>query len=208
LTLGVEVAVAACGFLLGGLLARTLRERRDQRRAGSASSSGGANISAFPVKLGDVVVRRDLQDEAWLSSALFLSESVGAQEEAVAVLFLGSDAGGDRAVYARRGDARALTWLTPLHGEGNAPGGEPAHAIEHEGVRFVRKRRLPVHVARSGEQAPDVGASAVVGEYDGPGVARLIVMAGEREIRVWKGVELGEGEYDILPGGATKAPAF
>jgi hypothetical protein len=179
-----------------------MRERREQR-AKSAAPGRTEGASEFSVKLGDVIVRRDLRDEAWLTSALFLSESVGSQEEAMAVLFFASDAAGGRAVYARRGDARRLTWLAPMHGEGNAPGGEPAHAIEHEGARFVRKRRLPVHVARSGERAPDFGGSAVVGEYDGAGADRVLVLAGERRILAWRGVDLGEGEYDVLPGRTT-----
>ena len=41
----------------------------------------------------------------------------------------------------------------------------------------------------------------MVAEYTGPAGARLLVVAGADSTLAWKGVALGEGEYDVLPGG-------
>jgi hypothetical protein len=194
----VEVAVGVCGVLLGRLMARALRERRERRRSATALPRSAPEWDGFAVKLGDVVVRRAERDEAWLASALVLSE-----EDVVAVLFLAPDAGGDHAVYARRGNANGLTWLSPVQGDRHAPGAEPPYTIEQTGVRFERTRRLPVHVSSQGAPVPEVGDRALVAEYSGPGLERLLMLAGDRSTLLWSGVELADGEYDVLPGGAA-----
>jgi hypothetical protein len=201
LTLG-EVVVVVCGVMLGRWIHRAVRRQGDRRRGAAMAPRGAGEWDGFAVKLGDVVVRRAERDEAWLASALLLSE-----QDVIAVLFLAPDAGGDHAVYARRGASQALTWLSPVQGEPHAPGAEPPYAIEQTGVRFERTRRLPVRVSSQGTPVPEVGDRALVAEYNGPGLSRLLMLAGDRSTLLWSGVELPAGEYDVLPGGATTRPA-
>jgi hypothetical protein len=94
-----------------------------------------------------------------------------------------------------------VTWLTPIAKDAPAVTKDPPHALEHGGVRYERARRLPVRVTRVGTGAPSVGDRAVVAEYTGPAAMRLLVVAGSEQTLAWSGVALGEGEYDILPGG-------
>jgi hypothetical protein len=144
----------------------------------------------MPCKLGDVVVRTAERDEAWLAGALVFEE-----EKPVAALFVAPEAGGDRALFVRAAPGSDLTWLVPL-AKGALPlTSDPPHAVEHEGARYERARRLPVKVTRVGTGAPTVGARAVVAEYAGA--------AGSEQTLAWKGVSLAEGEYDVLPGGAS-----
>ena len=77
---------------------------------------------------------------------------------------------------------------------------DPPHSLEHGGARYQRVRRLPVTVSRIGSGAPAVGAQAIVAEYEGGGTDRIVVLAGAQQTLTWKGVALGEGDYDVLPG--------
>jgi hypothetical protein len=150
-------------------------------------------FAGFPCKLGDVLVRRAERDEAWLAGAL-----VFAEERPVAALFVAPEARQDRAVLVREAQPE-VTWLLPASGAIGVAGRDPPSAIEHEGVRFSRKRRLPVRVERLGTGAPDVGPTAVVAEYTGPGAERFLVVAGAESTLAWRGTALGELEYDLLP---------
>jgi hypothetical protein len=203
LTLAVEAAVIAGGIFLGRMIARLVHRRgakeaaalRPEDRSASGIEAGDGFVG-FTCKLGDVVVRRFEGDEAWLAGALVLAE-----DQPVAALFIAPDMQGERALFVRGAADTTLTWLMPLAPGQVAIGGDPPPAIEHAGARFQRTRRLPVRVERVGTGAPNVGARAVVGEYSGSGLERLVVIVGTDASLAWRGVSLSETEYDILPGG-------
>jgi len=188
--------VATGGAVIGRALALRLRARRltesepiDGKRPPVAEV-----LSAFPCRLGDVVVRTAERDEAWLAGALVFEE-----ERPVAALFVAPEAGADRAVLAREG-IEELLWLSPLPIAELAVTTDPPHTLEHKGVRFERLRRLPVRVTRAGSGAPSVGDRAVVAEYGGQGSERIVLVAGSEQTLAWTGVALGRREYDVLPG--------
>jgi hypothetical protein len=153
------------------------------------------DYARFPCAVGDVVVRSDRDEEAWLAGAIVLFE--GALP--AACLFVAPDIAGDGAVYARARPDEALGWLSPVLVE---VGREPPSAIEIEGVRFDRARRLPMRVERDGDRTPDLGSTVIVGEYTAPGGLAAIVLAGRIETLAWRGVKLAHGEYDVWRGGA------
>lgn len=200
MSLVIDAVVIAGGVVVGRWVARRMRARSAAKAGGEPPDAQATPprdaFAGFRCRLGDVVVRVAERDEAWLAGALVLEE-----EQPVAVLFVAPEAGGDRAVFVRRGEGSGLTWLSPLPGGEVTPGAEPPHAIEHRGARFERARRLPVRVVRVGSGAPAVGERAVVAEYTGPAVERLVVLAGTERQLAWRGVALAEGEYDVLPGG-------
>jgi hypothetical protein len=191
----------------------SLSDRADARRSGSRSmpsrpprASGGADgqdrhenavvLEGFACQLGDVIVRRLEGDEAWLAGALVLAE-----DRPVAALFIAPDAAGERAVLVPGPAQTTLTWLAPLAAGQVSLAREPPQAIEHAGTHFERTRRLPVRVQRLGTGAPQVGATAVMGEYAAAGLERLVVVVGPDAAFAWRGVSLSEAEYDVLPGG-------
>jgi hypothetical protein len=196
-TLLVDAFVIVGAIALGRWVMRRVR-----RRAGApdpeleAGHTRRDEPSSFPCRLGDVVVRLAEGDEAWLAGAMMLEE-----DGPVAALFVAPEAGGDRAVFVRDAVGAGMTWLAPLARGALAVTREPPHALEHEGVRYERARRLPVRVSRVGSGVPTVGDHAIVAEYAGPANLRLLVVAGTSETLAWKGVTLKEGEYDVLPGG-------
>jgi len=200
-TLLLDAAVIVGGLAIGRWIVRRVRARREDAAPTAPGADAHARPAAhgppasFPCKLGDVVVRVAERDEAWLAGALMLEE-----ERPVAALFVAPEAGGDRAIFVRDVPGAGMTWLAPIP-EG-APAGtkDPPHALEHEGVRYERARRLPVRVSRVGSGAPSVGDRAVVAEYTGPAGMRLLIVAGSEQTLAWKGVALREGEYDVLPG--------
>ena len=97
-----------------------------------------------------------------------------------------------------------LAWLAPLAaGAFTRRMGDPPQALEHAGAHFERTRRLPVRVQRLGTGAPEVGATAVLGEYAGAGLERLVVVVGSSAALAWRGVALSKAEYDVLPGGQS-----
>lgn len=205
MTILVDALVVGGGILLGRWIARALRAHR---RSGGGTPGSAAEhdrpqaasdpFAGMPCKLGDVVVRTAERDEAWLAGALVFEE-----EKPVAALFVAPEAGGDRALFVREAPGAGLTWLVPLAKDALPLTSDPPHAVEHEGARYERARRLPVKVTRVGTGAPSVGARAVVAEYAGAASERLLVVAGSEQTLAWKGVSLGEGEYDVLPGGAS-----
>lgn len=217
----IDVAILGGGFMLGRWLVRRSRARRmigggagdsPATRPRGAPALAPDPFGGLPFKLGDVLLRRGLGDEAcdeaWLAGALVFSE-----ERPVAALFIAPEAGGDRAIWvchgvgegAHRGSGFAVSWLTPL-GKGGPPAlalaGEPPHSLEHDGVRFERARRLPLTVTRHGSGAPAVGAQAVVAEYTGGGDQRLLVVAGETTL-AFVGLALRDQDYEVLPGDAS-----
>jgi hypothetical protein len=171
----------------------------------------------FPCALGDVVVRTADGAEAWLAGAIVLRE-----DAPVAALFVAPEAksaGGDRAVYARVRPSQDLAWLAPLAAEvADAAGlsgvaGEPPSAIEIDGVRFQRSRRLPLRAERVGKGAPHVGATALIGEYGAPSGDVAIVLMSDGAVHAWRGARLVPGEYDVwrgserTEGSSARAPA-
>ncbi len=231
MTLAVDAVVIAGGLFLGRLVARAVKRRQGQSRpeggAGTSSTDPTAAgsrgqgpatarstpseappsderadgdrsdpLGGFVCRLGDVVVRRLEGDEAWLAGALVLAE-----ERPVAALFIAPDAGGERAVLVHGPAQTTLTWLSPLAVGQITLGAEPPQALELDGTHFERTRRLPVRVQRLGSGAPQVGASAVIGEYAASGLERLVVVLGADASLAWRGVSLSEADYDVLPGG-------
>jgi len=149
-------------------------------------------LASFAFKLGDVVVRGG-RDEAWLSGALVFSEDGPTQ-----ALFIAPEAGGDRAILARSQPSNAILWLEALPKGAVEVGSEPPGALEIEGTRFDRLRRLPLAVSHVGSGAPDVGERAIVGEYTSAVGDRLLVVVGAKATYAWRGVELGDGMYEVL----------
>jgi hypothetical protein len=199
-TLFVDLLVIAGGVVLGRWVARSIRSRQ------AAPSPPGSDVEAeeddgspdpfrgFPCRVGDVILRTAEHDEAWLAGALVFRE-----EAPVAALFVAPEAGSDRALFVRPDGDSALLWLTALPPGAITWGNEPPHAMEIGGARFERTRRLPVHVAREGAGAPDVGQQAVVFEYAAAS-ERILVVAGAEKVLSWRGVRLAEGEFEVLPG--------
>ena len=220
MTLAVDAVVVAGGIFLGRLVARVLRQRK-QRQVGGAqgprsrdpketsrsegrpgqvslSSKSPSTLDDFACRLGDVVVRRLEGDEAWLAGAL-----VFAEERPVAALFVAPVAGGERAVLVPGPRQTTLAWLSPLAAGEVTVAGDAPQALEHASTHFERTRRLPLHVERIGTGAPEVGPTAVLGEYSGPGLERLVVVVGSAAVQAWRGVALSKAEYDVLPGGQS-----
>jgi hypothetical protein len=197
----VDAAVVVGGIALGRWIIRSVRARRAPRGAGAGAppvlkgEAEGALFAAFPCKVGDVVMRSAERDELWLAGALVFRE-----EGPVAALFAAPEAGGDRALFVRAVPGAGVVWLSPLPAAVVRSTGDPPHAVEVDGVRYERARRLPVSVSRVGSGAPAAGDRAIVAEYTGPANARLLVVAGSDSTLAWRGVALADGEYDVLPG--------
>lgn len=151
-------------------------------------------LEGFPCQLGDVVMRRS-GDEAWLAGALVLSEDVP-----VAALFFGPDAGKDRIVYATPAPRATVAWLEALDAGDVLVGGEPPTSLEHGGVRFERRRRIPLRARRVGVGALDLGGAVVLAEYASVGADRLVLVKGDAA-RAFRGVELDEGTYEVIASG-------
>ena len=201
MTILVDAAIVVGGIALGRWIIRSVRARRAPQRAGDGQPAvpkgepDAMLFSAFPCKVGDVVMRSVERDEVWLAGALVFRE-----ERPVAALFAAPEAGGDRALFVRAAPGAGVVWLSPLPASVVRWAGDPPHAIEVDAVRYERARRLPVSVSRVGSGAPTVGDRAVVAEYAGASNARLLVVAGSEATLAWRGVALADGEYDVLPG--------
>ena len=152
-------------------------------------------LASFPCQLGDVVLRSGVGDEAWLAGALVLHEG----DAPAAALFVSPEAGSDRAVLARPSQTELL-WLSEAKGVEVALG-DPPTALEVGSDRFERRRRLPLRAERAGTGAPDVGPDVIFAEYTGLGDDHLVVIATRERTLAWRGPALGEGGYDVLPGG-------
>jgi len=195
-TILVDALVVVGGVALGRWIVRRIRGRTAAPGPDREAPALGHEVpSRFPCALGDVVIRFAEGDEAWLGGAMMLEE-----DGPVAALFVAPEAGGDRAVFVRDAAGAGMTWLAPIAQGALAVPREPPHALDHEGIRYERARRLPVRVSRVGVGVPTVGDSAIVAEYAGPANLRLLVVAGTAQTLAWKGVALMEGEYDVLPG--------
>jgi hypothetical protein len=199
----VSAVTVVCGVAAGRLIGRALRARARRPQVAPsrepAASDAGEPFERFPCRLGDVIVRHAERDEAWLAGALLFTE-----DRPVAALFVAPEVPEDRAVFARD-EQTEIAWLRPDPGPGDLSGRDPPNTLECGGVRFERKRRLPVRVQRLGTRAPTVGATAIVAEYAGPGAQRLVLVAGADATLAWRGVALLRGEYDVLPGGPGTA---
>jgi hypothetical protein len=150
------------------------------------------SLASFSFRIGDVVVRGG-RDEAWLAGALVLSE-----DAPTLALFIAPEAGGDRAILARSRPSTTILWLEAMPKGALEMGREPPGALEVDGTRFDRTRRLPLTVSRIGSGAPDVGEKAILGEYASEAGDRLLVVAGDSGSFAWRGVELGDGMYEVL----------
>ena len=159
------------------------------------------SLEGFPCQLGDVLTRPG-GDEAWLAGAVVFSEDV-----AVSVLFIAPDAGHDRAIYVRREPDAPYFWLKPVDDKALASSAEPPSALEHEGVRFERRRRLPLRAKRIGTGAPDVGEEVLVAEYGSPGTERMLVVHHAGRARAFHGDMLEASMIDVLPSGKSTLDA-
>jgi hypothetical protein len=199
--------LVAGGVLLGRFIAKSAPPRGDEPAPADKAEKKEQetmpmrepeiSLDAFPVQLGDVIVR-PAQGEAWLAGALVFSE-----DAPVAAVFVAPDAGGDRAILVRPNPAPSIAWLEPVRPGTIESGPEPPTSIEHEGTRFERLRRLPLRVSRLGSGAPDVGDRVIFAEYATAGIERLLVLVSGGHARAWRGAVLDEGTYDVLPGGKS-----
>lgn len=203
------IAVAG-GVLLGRLIGSSvLGGKKDRKDAAAGTPEENKEkpkvepktpvlvLEGFPCCLGDVILR-STGDEAWLAGAIVLSE---ADSPPSLVFFVSPDAGKDRVVFARPAPTEELVWLSPVQDDLQI-GSEPPSAVEHEGMHFERKRRLPLRARRHGTGAPDVGDSVIFAEYTGLGEERLLVLAGGGRAHAFRGVLLHTGTYDVLPSGS------
>lgn len=159
------------------------------------------SLDGFPCQLGDVLTRPG-GDEAWLAGAVVFSEDVP-----VSVLFIAPDAGHDRAIYVRREPDAPFFWLRPVEEKSLVAAAEPPSALEHQGVRFERKRRLPLRAKRIGTGAPDLGEEVLVAEYGSPGTERMVVVQHGGRARAFHGDMLEAGMVDVLPSGKSTLDA-
>jgi hypothetical protein len=218
ISLLVAAAITIAGLATGGVVGRAIN--RTKRPAGDDVPSPSSDpappekppdrraelLGGLPCALGDVVLVAG-GEEAWLAGAAVFRERAahrdehGATTRTVAALFVSPDRGSGRAVYARTSPDDRLDLLSPIAGDGLAVGAEAPSALEHDGERFERSRRLPLLVEYVGEAAPDFGARAVLAEYDGGGGARLLIVVGTGATRVyaWRGRRLEPGLYEVLP---------
>ena len=154
------------------------------------------SLSGFPCQLGDVVTRIT-GEEAWLAGGLVLSE-----QAPVAALFVAPDAGRKLWLFARPLPTQAIFWLDSIDASTILVGNEPPTAIDHEGTRFERTRRLPLTSTRIGSGAPDVGESLILAEYTSAGAERLVVIKGSRaNAFAYRGEELAPSSYEVTPSG-------
>lgn len=200
---GLIVATAGTTALLGAW--RTRRQHgapppsepsASGPRPSKVAETSGV-IAGFPCQLGDVVMRAT-GEEAWLAGGLVLSEG----KQPVAALFVAPEAGADIVLYAKGEPSASLSWLAALSPDAILVGGEPPSVIEHEGLRFERKRRLPLSVERIGVSAPDLGAVVVAAEYASAGSDRVVVLKGDNgQTRAFRGVELESFAYEVIASG-------
>ena len=203
-----SIAVAG-GVILGRLIGSSVMGGKKDRKEDAPAKPEGTEkakvepkkpeleLEGFPCRLGDVVLR-STGDEAWLAGAIALSE---ADSPPSLVFFVSPDAGKDRVVFARPAPTEEIVWLSPVK-EDLQIGAEPPSAVEHEGMHFERKRRLPLRAQRHGTGAPDVGDAVIFAEYTGLGEERLFVLAGGGRAHAFRGVLLHVGTYDVLPSGS------
>jgi len=159
------------------------------------------SLKTFAARPGDYFLQNINHELRTPLTAILGWSEVLAEDRPVAALFIAPDASGERAVLVPGPAQATLTWLSPLAAGQVTLGRDPPQALEHAGMHFERTRRLPVRVQRLGTGAPQVGASAVLGEYAAAGLERMVVVVGSDRAFAWRGVSLSEAEYDVLPGG-------
>lgn len=158
----------------------------------------GDRLEGFPCQLGDVLMRLT-GEEAWLAGGVVLSE-----EMPVAALFVAPDAGHDCAIYVCPHPRESVAWLAPLDPGAILVGGEPPSAVEHEGIRFERVRKLPLRPRRIGVGAPDVGDAVLVAEYASTGSERLLLVRGSSgTTRAYRGHELEPHAFEVIASGRS-----
>ncbi|WP_394821212.1 hypothetical protein [Pendulispora albinea] len=233
---GIVAAALLVGAVIGGWLARARTAKRPSDADGepdsepdphvphASSRTGGARdpakvtdanrtsdpFAAFPCRLGDVVLVHD-GEEAWLESALVLSE-----EAPALILFAAPNAGEDRVILARRAPSGELLWLGASGALEWGPSEEPPSSLLHRGERYERIRRLPLAGEPLGPSPPAGGGNVLFAEYKSATDRRLVVLlrgdasasaGGSRaggaggKVLAWEGRVLGLGMYEVLPGG-------
>lgn len=176
----------------------TVAAKDDAPVAKKKEEAPRVSLEGFTCQLGDVLMRLT-GEEAWLAGGVVLSEEIP-----VAVLFVAPDAGHDRAIYVRARPRGGVFWLDPLDPKEVLVGGEPPSSVEHGGIRFDRTRRLPLRPRRIGVGAPDLGDAVVAAEYASAGAERLLVLkANSGVVRAYRGFELDEGAFEVVPSGET-----
>jgi hypothetical protein len=191
----VALAIGAGAVVVGRMIGMAVLGLRSSPRQTCPPPEALPSLPGFPCALGDVLVRRLEGDEAWLAAALIFAE-----QRPIAVLFVAPEARADRAIFARFEEGEVL-WLQPVDDCVLDLSRDPPMRLEHAGVRFDRRRRLPVRVQRAGDGAPVVGDKAVLGEYAAPGGERFVAVVGTASSLGFRGVALAPSQYDVLPGG-------
>jgi hypothetical protein len=181
-------------------LGRLLAKKKAEEEPGEAPPPAQPQLEkldGFVCQLGDVLMRVT-GEEAWLAGGVVFSEEVP-----ISVLYVAPDAGQDLAIYARTRPNSSLLWLAPLDPSAILVGGEPPSAVEHQGVRFDRARRLPLRPKRIGVGAPDLGDSVLVAEYVSAGAERLLLLKGNAgTTKAYRGLELEDAEFEVIASGA------
>lgn len=215
-TFVVSSTLVLGGMALGRMIAKSLVPKNGEAEDAPKDEAKGAasappkapakakeeappppSLDGFPCQLGDVLTRPG-GDEAWLAGAVVFSEDVP-----VSVLFIAPDAGHDRAIYVRKEPESPYFWLKPVEEKSLVAAAEPPSAIEHRGVRFERRRRLPLRAKRIGTGAPDLGEEVLVAEYGSPGTERMVVVQHGGRSRAFHGDMLEPGIVDVLPSGKS-----
>ena len=211
MSLLVTAIAVGTGLLLGGWLGKGKRQLPPPKESAPGSEARESptksapppsrelpfdestiDWSVFPCALGDVVVRTFDHAEAWLAGGVVFREDAPA-----GVLFIAPEAGGEGAILAWPRPRRELGWLAPVRSGALAVGDDPPSAIELDGTRFERTRRLPLRMERVGTGAPDIGAQGILGEYRAASGEIALVVVAEGIARGWRGRMLGDGEYEI-----------
>ena len=198
------------GLLTGSLIGRRLNKKHMKGVAAVVAArklpSLDDRLRGLPCTLGDVVVLAH-GEEAWLTGAVVFRERAPQEDHAgdagrtVGALFLATERGPERAVYARPAPLLSLEWLWAVTDGSVSMGADLPSSVEIEGERFQRSRRLPLDLICVGTGAPDLGPSGTVGEYEGGAGATLLVIIGAQTTRVWRGRRLEGGMFEVLPGG-------
>lgn len=146
------------------------------------------------LEVGDVVSVGG--EERWLSGALSLRDG----DDLIAALFVAPEGKRNDAVCAFSSPRREIFWLTPHAVE---IGAEPPSSLELDGIVMRRRARVPVLVARYGQDTPAVGDQAVFAEYEAGGGAVGVVIRTADAAWGWAGKRIDDGAYDRMGKGGS-----
>lgn len=150
-------------------------------------------MESLAVTLGDVVSVDGR--ERWLAGGIVVLDGA----VVTACVFFAPEGRAVEVVAAFPEPRRSILWLSPVEIE---IGHDAPTSLEINSVFLQRKRRLPVQLKRTGQGAPDLGATATLAEYAATGGdAALILRTPERTFG-WFGREIAHPHYDRMGKGA------